>query len=102
MKITGLNTNFKPLGADLGVKTAQTGGTSAGKSFGDALKESMNEVNDLQLDADKSIEALVSGQNKDIHGTMIALSKADLAFRMTVQVRNKVLDAYQEVMRMQV
>lgn len=101
MKITGLNTNFKPLGADLGVKTAHAG-PSAGQSFGDALKESMNEVNNLQLDADKSIEAMVSGENKDIHGTMIALSKADLAFRMTVQVRNKVLDAYQEVMRMQV
>lgn len=101
MKISGLNTNFKPLGADLGVKTAKAG-ASAGQSFGDALKESMNEVNNLQLDADKSIEAMVSGENKDIHGTMIALSKADLAFRMTVQVRNKVLDAYQEVMRMQV
>lgn len=101
MKITGFNANFKPLGADLGVKAAHTG-VSAGQSFGDALKESMNEVNNMQLDADKSIEALVSGENKDIHGTMIALSKADLAFRMTVQVRNKVLDAYQEVMRMQV
>lgn len=101
MKISALNTNFKPLGADLGVKTAHAG-ESAGKSFGDALKESLNEVNNLQLDADKSIEAMVSGENKDIHGTMIALSKADLAFRMTVQVRNKVLDAYQEVMRMQV
>lgn len=101
MKITGLNTNFKPLGADLGVKAAHAGGTT-GKSFGDALKESMNEVNNLQLDADKSIEALVSGENKNIHETMIAISKADLAFRMTVQVRNKVIDAYQEVMRMQV
>ncbi|MBI5638543.1 MAG: flagellar hook-basal body complex protein FliE [Nitrospinae bacterium] len=101
MKITGLNTNFKPLGADLGLKSAHTGGTT-GKSFGDALKESMDEVNNLQIDADKSIEALVSGENKDIHGTMIALSKADIAFRMTVQVRNKVIDAYQEVMRMQV
>ena len=94
--------NFKPLGADLGVKTAQHASPSAGQSFGNVLKESMSEVNNLQLDADKSIEALVSGENKDIHGTMIALSKADLAFRMTVQVRNKVLDAYQEVMRMQV
>ena len=101
MKISGFNTNFKPLGADLGVKAAQSGAAPA-KSFGDTLKESMNEVNNLQLDADKSIEALVSGENKNIHETMIAISKADLAFRMTMQVRNKVMDAYQEVMRMQI
>ncbi len=101
MKISALNTNFKPLGADLGITTANAG-ASTGKSFGEALKESLNDVNNFQLEADKSIEAMVSGENKDIHGTMIALSKADLAFRMTVQVRNKILDAYQEVMRMQV
>lgn len=101
MKITGFNANFKPLGADLGVKAAHSGAVPA-KSFGDTLKESMNEVNNLQLDADKSIEGLVSGQNKNIHETMIAISKADLAFRMTMQVRNKVMDAYQEVMRMQI
>ncbi len=101
MKITGLNTNFKPLGADLNVQAPQAGGPK-GKSFGDTLKESLDEVNKAQLDADKSIEDLVTGNNKNIHETMIAISKADLAFRMTVQIRNKVIDAYQEVMRMPV
>lgn len=95
-----IHNNFKPLAASLNV--AKPGGASESKGFGAVLKESMDEVNKLQLDADKSIEDLATGRNKNIHETMIAVSKADLAFRMTMQVRNKVMDAYQEVMRMSV
>lgn len=91
--------DLKPLGAALNLKKPNPGGKESA-SFGEVLKQSLNEVNRLQLKADSSIEALVSGKNKDIHGTMIAISKADLAFRMTLQVRNKVLEAYQEIMRM--
>jgi len=91
--------DLKPLGAALNLKKPNPGGKES-TSFGEVLKQSLNEVNRLQLKADSSIEALVSGKNKDIHGTMIAISKADLAFRMTLQVRNKVLEAYQEIMRM--
>jgi flagellar hook-basal body complex protein FliE len=78
------------------------GAKPAGGGFGEMLKESLNEVNKLQNDADKSVEALATGQNKNIHETMIAIGQADLAFRMTMQVRNKMIDAYQEVMRMSV
>ena len=99
--MTGLKVfaDLKPLGAALNLKKPNPGGKESA-SFGEILKQSVNEVNRLQLEADKSIEALVSGKNKDIHGTMIAISKADLAFRMTLQVRNKVIEAYQEIMRM--
>lgn len=94
-----IHANFRPLGADLNVKLPDPSAKNA-QSFGNVLAESMGEVNRLQVEADKSIEALVSGSNKNIHETMIAISKADLAFRMTMQVRNKVMEAYQEVMRM--
>lgn len=100
MEISRLNTDFKPLGAYL--KETNAAAQPAGKGFGEMLKESLNEVNKAQLDADRSIEDLATGKNTNIHETMIAVSKADLAFRMTVQVRNKVIDAYQEVMRMNV
>jgi flagellar hook-basal body complex protein FliE len=91
--------DFKPLGAALNIKKPNPGSNEV-KPFGELLKASVNEVNRLQLEADRSIEGLVSGQNKDIHGTMIAISKADLAFRMTISVRNKMIEAYQEIMRM--
>ncbi len=96
-----IHTNFKPLGAALNVGKP-AGSAGASKGFGDVLKESLNEVNKMQLDADKSIEDLATGRSKNIHETMISMSKADIAFRMTMQVRNKVMEAYQEVMRMSV
>jgi flagellar hook-basal body complex protein FliE len=74
----------------------------AGKSFAETLAESIDKVNDLQKDADTAIENLVSGKTQNIHETMMAVNKADLAFKMTMQVRNKIVEAYQEVLRMQV
>lgn len=62
----------------------------------------MQEVNALQKDADLAINALATGDSQNVHEAMLAVSKADLAFRMTMQVRNKIVEAYQEVMRMQV
>ena len=71
-------------------------------SFIDTLNESIEKVNQLQKEADSAIEKLATGESKNVHGAMIAVSKADMAFRMTMQVRNKIVEAYQEVMRMQV
>lgn len=73
-----------------------------GKSFADTLAESLNKVNSIQQEADQAIEKLVSGKTQNIHETMLAVGKADIAFRMTMQVRNKIVEAYQEVLRMQV
>jgi flagellar hook-basal body complex protein FliE len=72
------------------------------KSFGEILKSHLSEVNHLQTSADVAAQNLASGQDKDIHNTMIAMEKASVALQMTMQVRNKVLEAYQEIMRMQV
>ena len=73
-----------------------------GPSFAETLTESLKQVDDLQKDADQAIEKLVSGESQNVHGAMLAVNKADLAFRMTMQVRNKIVEAYQEVMRMQI
>ena len=73
-----------------------------GPSFADALTESLSKVNDLQKEADVAIKDFVSGETGNIHETMIAVNKADLAFRLTMQVRNKIVEAYNEVLRMQV
>ena len=72
------------------------------KSFGESLVESLENVNDLQLKAYKTAEDLATGKTQSIHETMLALSKADTAFRLAMQVRNKVVEAHQEIMRMPV
>ena len=70
-------------------------------SFGKVLKQSLSEVNQLQNQADHAIDALATGHNTDIHETMIAMEKADVAFRLLMQIRNKVISAYETIMRMQ-
>lgn len=77
----------------------------AGKGAGmftDVLKDSIEKVNVLQGEADKAVEGLVKGETKNVHDTMIAIEKANLSFNMMIQVRNKLLSAYEEIMRMQV
>ena len=77
-------------------------GSKGGPSFADTLADSLSEVNSMQKDADVAIKDFVAGDTRNIHETMIAVGKADLAFRLTMQVRNKIVEAYQEVMRTQV
>ncbi len=72
------------------------------KSFGEMLTGSIAEVNRLKMEADQATKDLVAGEKKDIHQTMIALEKASISFQLIMQVRNKVITAYQEIMRMQV
>ena len=71
-------------------------------SFGEVLKESLAEVNDLQVQAKSAAADLVSGRGGEMHDVMIQLKEAQVSFEMVMAVRNKVIDAYQEVMRMQV
>ena len=95
---TALNPGLSPADSKTGVKSAG----DAGPSFAETLTQSIEEVNNLQKEADQAIEKLSTGESQNIHGAMLAVNKADMAFRMTMQVRNKIVEAYQEVMRMQV
>jgi flagellar hook-basal body complex protein FliE len=71
-------------------------------NFQDLLNHALSEVNDLQLNADTQILSFASGHpNIDIHEVMIGLEQAHLALQLTIEVRNKVVEAYQEIMRMQ-
>jgi flagellar hook-basal body complex protein FliE len=74
----------------------------AGPTFADTLKEAVQNVNQLHLEADRKAQELATGKTDDIAGVMIASEKADVALRAMVQVRNKIIDAYQEIMKMQV
>lgn len=73
-----------------------------GEGFAEALKQSVEKVNMAQHEADAMMKGLATGESRNIHETMIAVEKANLSFNMMVQVRNKLLAAYEEVMRMQI
>ena len=73
-----------------------------GGSFATLLQQSLERVDGLQHEADAAARAFALGQAPSIHDTMIAMEKADLSLRLTTKVRNKVVEAYQEIMRMQV
>ena len=92
--------------ANLDNKSMKVDSTSANKeggpSFADTLKEAVNSVNELAVTADRKAQELTTGKTDDIAGVMLAAEKADIALRAMVQVRNKIIDAYQEIMKMQV
>ena len=71
-------------------------------SFGEMLLQSINQVSRLQHEADASIEKLATGKQTDIHQTMIAVEKAEVSFELLMQIRNKVISAYENIMRTQV
>ncbi len=72
------------------------------KSFGEFLQDSIGKVNAMQNDADVAMQKLASGESKDLHETLLAVERAEIAFKAMNQVRSKVIDAYKEIMRMQI
>lgn len=82
-------------------KASETTGKGV-KSFSETLKQSIQEVNSLLGEAEKKGEELAAGKTGNLHETMITLEKADLSFRLMMQVRNKIVDAYQEIIKMSV
>ena len=90
------------LNGALTVPDAKPQETENFESFGNMLVRSLNDVNRLKLEADVAVENLATGKQKDIHATMISLQKADVAFQLLMQIRNKNISAYETVMRMQV
>lgn len=71
-------------------------------SFNEFLKSALNEVNELQTESENYTKLLAIGQVENIHDVTIASEKAKIALQMTLTIRNKVVDAYKEIMRMQV
>ena len=77
-------------------------GKSAGGEFASLLESAVNQVENSRQNASESIRQLISGEKEELHNTVLATQKAELQFEMFLQVRNKVVSAYQEIMKMQV
>lgn len=73
-----------------------------GDSFGQVLNQLVNEVNAKQAASQEIVGALMSGQNVPLHQAMLAMEEASLSFQLMVEVRNRLLESYQELMRMQI
>lgn len=90
-KISGMNGTVSP-----------TQATEPGKSFAATLNDAIKSVNELQKTSDKAAQDLATGRTDNVAEVMLAAEKADVALKVMVQVRNKIIDAYNEIMKMQV
>ena len=82
--------------------TAPATGAEIGKEFGDLLNNALTQLSTQQAQAEKLTEQFVLGEVSDVHQVMIAAEKVSLGLELVVQTRNKVIEAYQEIMRMQI
>ena len=87
----------EPLGGD-----AIGGVGSAAGSFKDTVKSFLNDVNDKQIDADQKSQDLALGKTNDLEGAIKSVEEAGLSMQFTLAIRNKLMDAYTEIERMQV
>lgn len=78
------------------------GSKTDGNLFQSMFESAVNTVQGAQNDANKAIQDFLSGNTEDVHSTVLATQRADLTFEMFMQVRNKVISAYQEIMKLQV
>jgi len=86
----------------LGASTlGEAAGSPSQSDFFETLREAMNQVEDLHAEAQGKVAGMLDGSGDDVHSAMIAVEKAGLAFEMMVQVRNKIVQAYQTISQMQ-
>jgi len=92
---------LQQLNTDVPVQGSQSS-SSTGPGFENMLGDLVHEVSQKQAVASDAVSGLMSGKNVSLHQTMISMEEANISFQMMVEVRNKLLDSYQELMRMQV
>jgi flagellar hook-basal body complex protein FliE len=91
--------------SDAAVKKAANSGESVGNvlnSFGDVLKNQMEHISNLDAQANQAKETYALGGDIELHNVMLAVEKADTAMQLAMQVRNKMIGAYQEITRMNI
>ncbi len=95
------NTGITPSNPLIGAPPP-AGAVKDGPGFRALLEEQIAKVNELESDAKQALEDLATGRRVDIEGVILATQKADIAFKMLLQVRNKMMDAYEEVKQVRV
>jgi flagellar hook-basal body complex protein FliE len=100
MAIDFSNPGLRIMPADL-PQVASPAAATGESSFGDTLKNAVGDVDTLSLDARYKVGSLIENNGSDVHDAMIAVEKAELSFQLMLQVRNKVVQAYQQIAGMQ-
>jgi len=98
MELITINPITSDIPLSLGSKPAGEHGEKT--RFGALLKDAISTVNDLQQQSDQEIQKIMTGESDELHTAVVAMQKADVSFQMMMQVRNKIVQAYQEVLRM--
>ena len=92
LRVTGIGSSL-PLTPTVGA------GRTGGAGFGEVLKQALGQVNQLQQAADTAAQDFSLGHTRDVATTLITIEKANVGFQLALQIRNKLLEAYQEIMR---
>ena len=90
------------LNAPIEQKRIHTDTNGHGPSFSELLKDAIQHVNDVEIASDNITKAFITGEVNELHDVMIAAQKASITIETTVQIQRKAIDAYNEIMRMQV
>ena len=100
-KITPLSSALSPIAEPTPFRSPASEGQGS-VEFQGALREAIASINDIQQGANQAVESLATGQSQNIHQAMIALQQADISFQLMMQIRNKLVTAYEEIQRMQI
>jgi flagellar hook-basal body complex protein FliE len=90
------------INSDNPLQSSASVSSTSSANFANVLGDMVNEVAQKQADAGSAVTGLLSGQNVSLHQAMISMEEANVSFQMMVEVRNRLLDSYQELMRMQI
>jgi flagellar hook-basal body complex protein FliE len=95
--VNNLSIGTSPMGA---ASTKSPTAKAGGASFSDTFNQYLDEVNQLQQDANAAVQGEVTGQSDNLDGVMVAVQKSDLAFKTLMAIRTKLVDAYEELKNM--
>ncbi|HJU04947.1 MAG TPA: flagellar hook-basal body complex protein FliE [Nitrospiraceae bacterium] len=99
MRITSSAPHFQE---QAGADPTNHAGAGGQAGFLDSLKDAIVKTNEVQVEANHAVESYLTGETQNVHQTMVALQKADVSFQLMMQIRNKLVSAYEEIQRMQI
>ena len=99
MSVSAITAAAMPAISQISLNTVESGGTQS--NFGQILQSTIGQVEQSRQTANEAVSKYLSGEQGELHSTVLATQKADLQFDLFLQVRNKIVNAYQEIMRMQ-
>ncbi len=102
MKVPGIPAGVTPTGQTDLTRAPNEPGKTGEVGFRDQLKDLFYAVNEKQAMATEKVSAVITGESNDLHNAMIALEEASVSFQLMLEIRNKMLEAYQEINRMNI